>query len=82
MTVLKKKTPIFRVFDTNSKLIFCDKINRKKIQTVMRMKMINICVKCSGKGQIRSKLPFFRKTCPVCNGTGKRETTIKNSKRA
>ncbi|KEZ47023.1 hypothetical protein AZ46_0221380 [Metabacillus indicus LMG 22858] len=74
----KKKPPLIRVIAAN----LCDKMKIKKIRTVMRMKLVNICLKCNGKGKIRSKLPFFKKTCTLCNGTGKRQTTIKDSKRA
>lgn len=34
------------------------------------MKIISICKKCKGTGNITA-YKFIKKTCPVCNGSGK-----------
>ena len=39
------------------------------------MKVISICQNCKGKGKTNF-LQFFSRTCPHCNGKGKKVTEV------
>lgn len=35
------------------------------------MAIIILCRKCKGQGKMKTKMPFMKKSCPVCFGKGK-----------
>ncbi|HWO98228.1 MAG TPA: hypothetical protein VNM45_18220 [Bacillus sp. (in: firmicutes)] len=40
------------------------------------MKLIAVCRQCGGEGRTNTAIPFYKRTCSSCNGTGKLVQTL------
>jgi DnaJ-class molecular chaperone len=45
------------------------------------LKIVAICKQCSGAGRADTMIPFYKRACSSCNGTGKFIQTLAEYKR-